>query len=99
MAIIKCPECGHQVSDHAKTCPNCGIEIEGNIKNARSVERLCSRKLTAVRLAIISLPATPWPRPAVRLMVRRWCRWWRSMSLTAVKTPAGRVVPMDGADG
>lgn len=32
MAIIKCPECGHQVSDHAKTCPNCGIEIEGNIK-------------------------------------------------------------------
>ena len=29
---IKCPECGHQVSDHAKTCPNCGIEIEGNIK-------------------------------------------------------------------
>lgn len=32
MAIIKCPECGHQVSDHAKTCPNCGVEIEGKIK-------------------------------------------------------------------
>lgn len=29
--IIKCPECGHQVSDHAKTCPSCGIEIAGKI--------------------------------------------------------------------
>lgn len=29
MAIIKCPECGHQVSDKAPTCPNCGIEIAG----------------------------------------------------------------------
>lgn len=31
MAIIKCPECGHQISDQAKTCPSCGIEIEGKI--------------------------------------------------------------------
>ena len=31
MAIIKCPECGHQVSDHAKTCPSCGIDIADNI--------------------------------------------------------------------
>lgn len=31
MALIKCPECGHQVSDKAKTCPGCGIEIAGNI--------------------------------------------------------------------
>lgn len=29
--IIKCPECGHQVSDRAKTCPSCGIEIAGKI--------------------------------------------------------------------
>ncbi len=32
MAIIKCPECGHQVSEHAKACPSCGVEIEGKIK-------------------------------------------------------------------
>lgn len=31
MALIKCPECGHQVSDQAKTCPSCGIEIAGKI--------------------------------------------------------------------
>ena len=29
--IIKCPECGHQVSDRAKTCPSCGIDIAGHI--------------------------------------------------------------------
>lgn len=31
MAIIKCPECGHQISDMAATCPNCGVTIKGNI--------------------------------------------------------------------
>ena len=31
MAIIKCPECGHDVSDRAKTCPHCGVDIAGQI--------------------------------------------------------------------
>lgn len=31
MAIIKCPECGHQVSDQAPTCPSCGIIIAGRV--------------------------------------------------------------------
>lgn len=31
MAIIKCPECGHDVSDKAKTCPHCGVDIAGNV--------------------------------------------------------------------
>ncbi|MBR1389338.1 MAG: zinc ribbon domain-containing protein [Prevotella sp.] len=29
--IIKCPECGHQVSDRARVCPSCGIDIAGKI--------------------------------------------------------------------
>ena len=32
MALIKCPECGHQVSDKAATCPSCGVAIAGNVK-------------------------------------------------------------------
>ncbi len=24
MALIKCKECGKEISDQAKTCPNCG---------------------------------------------------------------------------
>ncbi len=31
MAIIKCPECGRQISDKAPICPNCGVEIAGKI--------------------------------------------------------------------
>lgn len=31
MAIIKCPECGHQVSEKAPVCPGCGVEIAGKI--------------------------------------------------------------------
>lgn len=29
--IIKCPECGHQVSDKAPICPSCGVEIAGHL--------------------------------------------------------------------
>ena len=33
MAIIKCPECGHDVSTMATACPNCGYPISGmNLK-------------------------------------------------------------------
>ena len=28
MALINCPECKKQVSEQAKTCPNCGFQIE-----------------------------------------------------------------------
>ncbi|MDD2602207.1 MAG: zinc ribbon domain-containing protein [Prevotella sp.] len=31
MAIIKCPECGREISDKARVCPNCGVEIAGKI--------------------------------------------------------------------
>ena len=31
MAIIKCPECGHQISEKAAICPICGVEIAGKI--------------------------------------------------------------------
>ena len=31
MSIIKCPECGHQISDKAPTCPNCGVEIADKV--------------------------------------------------------------------
>ena len=30
MALIKCPECGHTVSDMAVSCPECGYPIKAN---------------------------------------------------------------------
>lgn len=29
--IVRCPECGHDVSDQAPVCPNCGVRIAGRI--------------------------------------------------------------------
>ncbi len=31
MALIKCSECGKEISDKANTCPNCGCPIEGKV--------------------------------------------------------------------
>lgn len=28
MALIKCPECGKEISDKAGECPNCGYPLE-----------------------------------------------------------------------
>ena len=33
MALIKCPECGKEVSDKAKACPHCGFEIAQQKQN------------------------------------------------------------------
>lgn len=33
MALIKCPECGKEISDKASTCPNCGCPIKEDVSN------------------------------------------------------------------
>ena len=30
MALIKCPECGKEISDKAESCPHCGYPITEN---------------------------------------------------------------------
>lgn len=35
MALIKCPECGKEVSDKAQSCPNCGFGIVEYYENKR----------------------------------------------------------------
>ena len=39
MALIKCPECGHQVSDSADTCPQCGFCISQYIFDEKVKEK------------------------------------------------------------
>lgn len=35
MALMKCPECGNEISDKAKKCPRCGYPIKTNSLNRR----------------------------------------------------------------
>ena len=36
MALIKCPECGHEVSDKSNMCVNCGCPL--NLQNTVTIE-------------------------------------------------------------
>jgi uncharacterized membrane protein YccC len=30
MAMVKCSECGHRISDKAKSCPSCGVSYDNS---------------------------------------------------------------------
>lgn len=38
MALIQCPECGREVSEHAYHCPNCGFPIEDWLEDESAFE-------------------------------------------------------------
>lgn len=40
MALIICKECGHEVSDKAKVCPNCGYPIYKNVPTDKSEDNI-----------------------------------------------------------
>ena len=43
MALIKCPECGKEMSDKATACPNCGCPIN-RIKTETEQDRINTRE-------------------------------------------------------
>ncbi len=49
MALVKCPECGHDVSNTAKRCPNCGFKLP---KPQKSLEEKKKARLLTVILVI-----------------------------------------------
>jgi len=53
MAIIKCQECGNEISDKAKKCPHCGCPqktvLKSVIGNRKSV------KIAAIAIIVISV--------------------------------------------
>lgn len=48
MAMIKCPECGKEISDKATACPHCGAKHETD--NAKAI-----RIILGIIILIISL--------------------------------------------
>ena len=39
MALIKCPECGKEISDKAKTCIGCGFPLESYMYREKQKEK------------------------------------------------------------
>ena len=54
MALINCPECGKEISDQAKTCPNCGIRIK---RKKTEEEKKKTLKKCGIILGIVVLLA------------------------------------------
>ena len=51
MALIKCPECQHEVSEHAVSCPNCGFGIKNLPTNPTPI--LATKKSNAIPIFLI----------------------------------------------
>ncbi|WP_194608622.1 zinc ribbon domain-containing protein [Clostridium vitabionis] len=39
MALIRCPECGREVSDQAEMCPGCGYNVKQYYDNLQKEEK------------------------------------------------------------
>ena len=60
MALIKCPECGKEISDNAVSCPNCGYPFaKETSKNLKSFDnkrtRMCIVIFSCVIVPIIGI--------------------------------------------
>ncbi len=54
MAMVKCPECGNDISDSAKMCPKCGYENKQETAEPEN-QKNSGMTLIYLALAILSL--------------------------------------------
>ena len=55
MALIKCPECGKEVSDQSKTCIHCGFPLNKKAKGTRNVVLIAGVVLVIVVFLIVGM--------------------------------------------
>lgn len=53
MALINCPECGHEISNTAKTCINCGYKLRQ--RKAISKKGICVLIVLLVVIAVVGV--------------------------------------------
>ena len=58
MALIKCPECGKEISDQEDFCPNCGYDLEG--KKRRKKYARNGRDKTSTGMILHSIATIFW---------------------------------------
>ena len=66
--IIKCPECGHDVSDKAKKCVHCGYSLrkEKLAANKKRIKTICVAAISVIILIAILLVSFLWVIPSVQ---------------------------------
>ena len=72
MALIKCVECGKEISDKASACPSCGVPVAGNSQVHVRVTRTGARwegiGFVMIAVGLVSMLAG-WHWGGVLLMV------------------------------
>lgn len=71
MALIKCPECNHEISDMAPACPNCGCPINKqkrisrlkNIFNRKRLKYILGAVIIVVLAAVLAMSISMRPKP------------------------------------
>ena len=91
MALIKCPECGKEISDKSKTCINCGYpiseyaselqteeqDVSEQIKENQGKEKTFSSEIKKTNYVVEKTPF--------------WKRWWFLMLMCIFVPPVGIV--------
>lgn len=57
MALIKCPECGKEISDRAKACPECRYELKQNVEAIKRDSFFRKNKKAVLSVGIVILIA------------------------------------------
>lgn len=57
MALIKCPECGKEISDKAKACPECGYELKQNVETTKKDNFFKKNKKAVLVVGIVIIIA------------------------------------------
>lgn len=71
MALTKCPECNHEISDMAPACPNCGCPINKqkrisrlkNIFNRKRLKYILGAVIVVVLAAVLVVSINMWSKP------------------------------------
>lgn len=62
MALVRCPECGHQVSSQAPACPSCGYPLQKGAASPASQQNALQSPHVWGRVAVAlgAWLVTPW---------------------------------------
>jgi uncharacterized membrane protein YvbJ len=53
MTIVKCPECGNELSDRAETCPKCGCPLHEKVQTIEKTSKKLKLQMLLCRPLII----------------------------------------------